>query len=161
MRLFRNTYYVRIEPDRLTVTHVESGREVSDTPTLALDESSGKVLAVGREAGQKTGLAGVRVVNGFKHPRTLLADFLAAERVLKHFMARLAAASWFAPSPVVVMHPLPKQDGGLTAIEIRAFHELAMGAGAFKVYLWEGEELSLDRLRDLDFDHAKGRLLDR
>lgn len=161
MRLFRNTYYVRIEPERLTVTHVESGREVSDTPTLALDESGCKVLAVGREAGQKTGLAGVRVINGFKHPRTLLADFLAAEQALKHVMARLAASSWFAPAPVVVMHPLPEQEGGLTAIEIRAFRELAIGAGARKVYLWEGEALSLDRLRELDFDHAEGRLLDR
>lgn len=163
MNLFRCTYYVRIEPDRLTLTHVESGREVSDIPVLAIDESRGKprVLSVGLEAMQKTGAPGVRIVNGFKHPRTLLADFLAAELTLKHFMARLASASWFTPSPVVVMHPLQRTEGGLTSIEIRAFQELAAGAGARKVYIWEGDELPLDLLRELDFGRAAGRLLDQ
>lgn len=161
MELFRNTYYIRIEPGRLALTHVESGREIADTPVVALDASTGrdKFVAAGAEAQCKAGRPGVRLVNGFQHPRTLLADFRAAELVLKHMMARLARSSWLAPSPVVVLHPLPPQAGGLTAIEIRAFHELAAGAGARKVFLWEGEQLSLDVLRDLDFGRARGRLL--
>ncbi|NTV96500.1 MAG: rod shape-determining protein MreB [Thiobacillus sp.] len=162
MNLFRNTYYVRIQPDRLTLTHVESGREVADSPVVALSESAGKAKAsaVGVEAMQLAGRPDIRLVNGFRHPRTLLADFTAAEMALKHLMARLAPGRWFAPAPVLVLHPLPDQEGGLTAIEVRAFRELALGAGARQVYLWQGDELALDQLRELDFSRARGRLLD-
>jgi rod shape-determining protein MreB len=40
------------------------------------------------------------------------------------------------------MHPLEKIDGGLTQVEERLFHELAVGAGAAKVFVWVGAPLS-------------------
>jgi rod shape-determining protein MreB len=42
----------------------------------------------------------------------------------------------------VVIHPLEKIEGGLSQVEERLFHELAVGAGASKVVVWAGAPLS-------------------
>ena len=161
LSLLRSTVYVRITPDQLRLLHAESGHELSDTPAMAIQRRGGKsgVLAVGREALASTHLEQVMVANGFKHPRTLLADFTVAEQTLKQFLKQLLPHAWLAPSPVIVLHPQAVLEGGLTQIEIRAFVELGLGAGARKVFVWEGQELSIDDLRALDFSRAAGRLL--
>ena len=158
---FRNTVYVRIKPDRMSVLHVESWKEHSDVPALAIERKDRKssVLAVGRNAETRAGLSNVIVANGFRHPRTLLADFTVAEQTLKYFLKMVLPGSFLAPSPVVVIHPQAVLDGGLTQIEIRAFAELGTGAGARKVFVWEGPELSKEELRELRFSRAGGRLL--
>jgi len=52
--LLRSTVYVRIQPDRLSVLHVESGKECRDAPilALALERRNGKtaIISVGHEA---------------------------------------------------------------------------------------------------------------
>ena len=161
LNLFRNTVYVRIKPDRMSVLHVESGNEHSDLPALAIERKNGKgtVVAVGHAAAAKAGLINVIVANGFKHPRTLLADFTLAEQTLKHFLKLVLRGSLFTPAPVVVIHPQVALEGGLTQIEIRALAELGIGAGARKVFVWEGRELSKKELRELRFSHTGGRLL--
>lgn len=160
---FRNTVYVRIKPDWMSVLHVESGREYGDVPTLAIErKKDGKrsIVAVGRDAATKAGLStNIIVANGFSHPRTLLADFIVAEQTLRYFLKMVMPKSLFAPSPIAVIHPLVALDGGLTQIEIRAFAELGHGAGARKVFLWEGPELSKEELNELQFSRADGRLL--
>ena len=159
--LFRSTVYLRLQPERLSLLHVESGKTFSGIPEIAIAQSTGKrsVLAVGEEARSKARLSGVSVVNGFKHPRTLIADFTAAELTLKHFLRELLPHSFFAVSPVMVIHPLALLEGGLTQIEIRALVELGMGAGARKVVLWEGRELSRDELLTFSFPETGGKLL--
>lgn len=159
--LFRNTVYVRIKPDWMSVLHVESGNEHSDVPALAIERKNAKstVVAVGRDAATKTGLSNVIVANGFKHPRTLLADFTVAEQTLKCFLKMVLPGSFFTSSPVVVIHPQAALEGGLTQIEVRAFAELGLGAGARKVFVWEGPELSREELHELRFSRAGGRLL--
>lgn len=160
-KLFRNTVYVRITPDRMSTLHVESGNEYSDVPTLATKQGNGKssVIAVGRDATIKSGHANITVVNGFKHPRTLLADFTVAELTLKAFLKNVLPNSFFMPSPVIVIHPKTALEGGLTQIEIRAFVELGIGSGARKTYVWEGPDLSREELLELRFDRANGKLL--
>jgi rod shape-determining protein MreB len=160
-RLFQNTVYVRIKPDRVSVLQVESGKEYSDIPVLAIERKDGKssVVAVGQGAETKAGLSNIMLVNGFKHPRTLLADFTVAEQTLKYFLKKVLPVSFLAPSPVIVIHPQAVLEGGLTQIEIRAFAELGSGAGARKVFVWEGMELSKEELRELRFARAGGRLL--
>lgn len=159
--LFKNTLYVRISPQRLAMLHVESGKELADVPALALEQEGGKqrVVAVGSDAELQKGRSGITVANGFLHPRTPIADFILAEQTLKGFMRKLLPASLFAPSPVIVIHPLGRYDGGLTQIEVRALAELALGAGARKAYVWEGAELSREDLRDLRFPEVGGKLL--
>ena len=159
--LLRSTIYVRLKPERLSVLHVESGREVSDVPALAIERKNGKaaVVAMGHEASVKAGQPDITVTNGFKHPRMVIADFTVAQETLKHFLKKVIAGSIFIPSPVIVMHPLVTLEGGLSQLEIRALAELSMGAGGHKVYVWTGPELSKDELGELRFSRAGGRLL--
>ncbi|MEW6647528.1 MAG: 1-pyrroline-5-carboxylate dehydrogenase [Pseudomonadota bacterium] len=78
----------------------------------------------------------------FTTERLLVGQFAVAEHLLKRGLTELVAGNWFAPSPVVVIHPLEKVEGGLSEVEERIFRELAAGAGARKVVLWLGRELS-------------------
>jgi rod shape-determining protein MreB and related proteins len=160
-KLFRNTVYVRIKPDFLSVRHVETGNEHHDLPMLAIEQKGGKrlVVAAGHVAGAKARLPNVSLVNGFQHPRTLIADFTVAELTLKHFMGLVLPKSLFSTSPIIVIHPQALLDGGLTQIEIRAFAELGISAGARQAYVWEGPELSNEELKELRFSRSGGKLL--
>lgn len=161
LNLLRSTVYVRIKPDRLSVLHVESGHEHSDVPTLAIEQKNGKniVLDPGSTAAAKTEISRVILANGFKHPRTLIADFSVAEQTLKQFLRKVLPHSLFAASPIMVIHPQAQLEGGLTQVEIRALAELGIGAGARKVFVWEGPELSKEELHDLEFSRLGGKLL--
>jgi rod shape-determining protein MreB len=78
---------------------------------------------------------------GFSHPRMLVGDFSAAQASLKSLLAE-ARGSGLILSTAVVIHPLEKIEGGLSQIEERMLHELAVGAGASKVVVWVGDPLS-------------------
>jgi hypothetical protein len=78
----------------------------------------------------------------FTTKRLLVGQFAAAERSLKRGFKELFSSNWLSPSPVVVIHPMEKVEGGLSEIEDRIFRELAAGAGARKVVVWLGHELS-------------------
>ena len=45
-------------------------------------------------------------------------------------MREVLGRKLFSMSPIIVVHPMEKIEGGLTGIEHRAFRELALGAGA-------------------------------
>lgn len=141
--------------------HIESGKEFADEPTLAIEQRNGKsyVVAIGRQADTKAKLPNFTIANGFKHPRTPIADFTIAEMTLKHFLRQVIPRSIFAISPTLVMHPLENYAGDLTQVEVRAFAELGYGAGGRAVYVWQGAELSQAELRTLQFPPAKGQLL--
>lgn len=78
----------------------------------------------------------------FTTKRLLVGQFSAAEDLLKRGLNELFSSNWLSPSPVVVIHPMEKVEGGLSEIEDRLFRELAVGAGARKVVIWLGHELS-------------------
>lgn len=160
-KFFQHTVYVRIQPDCMSVRHVESGREYHDVPVLAIEQkkSGGGMIAVGRAALTRLGQANVVLVNGFKHPRSLLADFTVAEQTLKYFLQQVLPRRWITPSPDLIIHPQAMLDGGLTEIEIRAFAELGFGAGARQVFVWTGPELAKEELLAQRFGRTDGRLL--
>ena len=159
---FKNTVYVRIHPEWLSVLHVESGKEYADIPVVAIEtvKDVRMIVACGREALAKSNDPNITIKNGFEHPRTLIADFVIAERILKYVLLKqLFPKSLIRPSPIMIIHPLSMLEGGLTQVEIRAFSELGAGAWARKVYVWEGPELSREELRELRFSRAGGKLL--
>jgi len=82
-----------------------------------------------------------RAAVDFSHPRMLVGNFTAAQTCLKALLAE-ARGSGFVITTAVVIHPLEKIEGGLTQVEERLFHELAVGAGASKVCVWVGAPLS-------------------
>lgn len=137
-KLFRNTLYIRIQPERIAILHAESGRELIDIPALAI-ETKGKqsnIVAVGQAAIALTGRIDISVCNGFRHPRSLLADFSYADRALRYLVKQALPKSWFVTSPIIIMHPQALLEGGLTPIETRAFAELGASVGAGRVYVW-------------------------
>jgi rod shape-determining protein MreB len=155
LQLLKPVVYVKLSPDMVSVREVNSGYELSEPPLIAIARNpKERVLAVGQEAAASATSQGAELVNPFKHPRALLSDFTVAEQVMKHFVHKASKASKggiFRPAPIVVLHPLVNPEGGFTQIEIRAMHEMALGAGARKVIIWHGRELSNEELSSLKF----------
>lgn len=160
---FAPVLYVQIWERRLKITECATGKVYDDVPLMALQTlASGKqhILAIGKEA---AGLADANVVtiNPFSHPRTLLADFYVAEKILQHAFSTFARSRFLRVRPKTILQPMEKAEGGLNAIECRAFRELAMGAGAIAVTLYLGPPLAIhsiefDQIKDVDTGHALG-----
>ena len=117
--LFPNTVYVRIKRDQFQIRHLESGVD-------------------------KTVLANPP----FTSQRMLIGDFTAAERALKVSLKEIAKGRIFSIAPHVVIQPLEKIEGGLCEIEERIIREIAIGAGASKVVVWVGPELSDSQVKE-------------
>lgn len=75
-------------------------------------------------------------------PRLLINGVQKAEKVLRYGIKTACKNKLFQPSPIVVIHPREKLEGGIKDVECRMFRELAFGGGARAVYLHVGQELS-------------------
>ena len=146
------TFYVQVSPERLTIRNARTGEAISEVPEIAIAYApKPSVVAIGNEARLHSSAPAVKVINPFAHPRSLVSDFTVGELLLKAFLRRLRSNSIFAVSPKVVMHLMGEPAGGFTQVEIRAFHEMAMGAGASKVVVWQGRGLSDQELLSGEF----------
>jgi len=152
LRYLQPIVYVTLQPDMLAVRDVSSGRTVAEPPLAAFShEPKRRLLGVGEAARLAAATQPADLVNPFKHPRSLLSDFTVAEVIVKGFVKKLFQGRLLVGSPIIVLHPLVDPEGGFTQIEIRAFRELAIGAGASKVLVWQGRELTTDELLGLKF----------
>ena len=95
---------------------------------IAIDERSGKVLAVGAEAKRMIGRtpATIRATRPLRHG--VIDDFDVTEQMLRHFMRR-AIGSRAARPRVILCVP-----SGLTPLERDAVEQAARAAGARAVY---------------------------
>jgi rod shape-determining protein MreB len=136
-------FYIRLSAKTLSIRDVAQKRSVEMLPLAAIDhrQSPSKVLAVGHDAKNLTLTEGQVLVNPFDHPRSILADFTVAEKLLMHGIRQLASSALLRPSPLVIIHPLEHLEGGLTPVEVRALMELATSAGARSAAVWTGPEL--------------------
>lgn len=151
--------YVQISPERLVLRNAKTGEVVSEVPEIAISRKpKSSVLGCGVEARLHASAPSVEIINPFAHPRSIVSDFLAGEQLLKDFLRRLQGSSIFAVSPKVVMHPLGDPEGGLTQIEVRALCEMALGAGASGVVVWQGRKLTDQELLSGSFP-AGGQVL--
>ncbi|MBB4862732.1 rod shape-determining protein MreB [Pseudomonas nitritireducens] len=155
---FSSTLYLKLSRHWISGVLLPSGQAFGEPPLLALRYEDGKpkVLAVGEAAQQLQGQAGVEVLNGFDHPRTLLANYPICEKTLQLLFRRLVPRTLFKAAPIAILHPQELLEGGLTMVEARGFHELCRGAGARKVHVWTGRELSIDELRNGQFPDGAG-----
>lgn len=78
----------------------------------------------------------------FTTARLLVGEFNVAEQALKNGIRQVMGGGWFRPSPRVVMHQVEMTEGGLSQVETKILQELAIGAGAMKVEVWTGADLS-------------------
>ncbi len=156
---FTQVIYVQVSPDRLTVRNPKTGASVSEIPEVAIAHNpKPSIVAVGKDARSHKSEASVQIVNPFAHPRSMVSDFTVAEQTLKAFFLRVKASAFLTPAPKVVMHLLGDPAGGFTQVEVRAFHEMALGAGASQVTVWQGRSLSDQELLSGEFP-ATGKVL--
>lgn len=134
--------YIQISPERLTLKNVKTGEFIAEVPELAISARPEKILAVGAQARVAAASQAAELVNPFAHPRTLASDFTVAEQLIKHQLRRLLGNSLLSIAPRVVIHPLGSPAGGFTQVERRAFHEMAIGAGASEAHVWTGRQLT-------------------
>jgi rod shape-determining protein MreB len=136
--------YVQLSAERLTLKNLKSGQALAEVPEVALSAPpKPKILAVGGQARSAAAAqGGAALANPFAHPRSLVSDFTLAEQVLKALLRRVQGRSLLAVSPFVLMHPLGTPAGGFTQVELRALHEMALGAGASEVVVWTGRPLT-------------------
>jgi rod shape-determining protein MreB len=132
--------YVQISSDRLRVSKPNTDRVFEDKPIVAIDHSGRRPKVVG--FGTQVEHSPYTLVRPFSHGRLLVHEFEAASKLLKHAFAYVAGRSLLRSRPVAVVHPLDTPEDGLTDIEDRVFRELALSAGAKRVYLWQGRKLT-------------------
>jgi len=94
-----------------------------------------------RDAGNPNGEP-MEARGAFSQPRLLLADFDAALACLKPLVLAVRGSFVHALFTYAVIHPAEQFDGGMAEIEKRAFMELVEQAGAVKVVVWTGPQLS-------------------
>ena len=82
----------------------------------------------------------------FSHPRMLLGDFEVAEQTLKQQIKQQHIFSSIGSYRVIV-HPKEMLDGGLSAIERRAFKELFLSLGFRDAVIWENQDLCDEELK--------------
>ncbi|CAG1770974.1 hypothetical protein BAC3_01462 [uncultured bacterium] len=159
----KNTVYIRLSIEYLSVLQVESNILFSDQPWVAIKEYKGKrqIISYGKLALTIKDNPDIKIINGFKHPRTIIADFNIAELAMTYSVKQVFKHRKYCPSPIIIIHPMDEWEGGLTPVEIRALRELCCMAGARAVYCWQGLELSKNELETLEFPSHKGKLLDQ
>lgn len=140
---FTQIFYIQVSPDRLTVRNPKTGESFSEVPEVAIaNDPKSRIVGIGREARLHQSAPSVRIANPFAHPRSMVSDFTLGEQTLKAFLRRMKSDSFLVPAPRVIMHPMGDPAGGYTQVEARAFHEMAIGAGASQVKVWQGRALS-------------------
>jgi rod shape-determining protein MreB len=109
-----------------------SGRGIvlQEPSVVAIDESTGTLLAVGEEAKRMIGRTPGNVVAMRPLRDGVIADFEKAEQMLKHFIRRVHGRRTLISPRVVIGIP-----SGVTAVERRAVREALTQAGARDVHL--------------------------
>ena len=81
----------------------------------------------------------------FTTTRLLIGTFAPAVQCLKQAVSSSTPNSWFKAKPVLLIQPMEMNEGGLSEIEDKVLRECALSAGARKVIVWIGAELSNDK----------------
>ena len=145
---FGSTLYVQIWENRIRVVNVETNEVFDEKPLLQIEmgkNGAKDVTAFGNNAF-------INPLNPFSHPRALLCDFFIAERLLQLIVKKLLGKKFILCAPAIIIHPMEKNEGGLTMIEIRAFKEMGLGAGGRDVAIYQGKstlELSQINFKEL------------
>ncbi|WP_189637893.1 rod shape-determining protein MreB [Thalassotalea sp. HSM 43] len=132
---FGSTLYVQIWQNRIRVVDIQTNKIFDEKPLLQVETGKNgekNVTAIGNAAYANP-------LNPFSHPRALLSNFFVGERLLQEIVKQLVGNKFISPAPAIIIHPMEKTDGGLTMIEIRAFKEMALGAGARDVTVHQGQ----------------------
>lgn len=144
LSFFSPLVYIQIAPNLLTLKNLKTGLEISEVAEIALSlpPKPKVILGAGAEARLASASEPAQLIQPFAHPRSLVSDFASAEALIRLQLQRVLGKGWLRVAPSVVMHPLGNPDGGFTQVELRAFREMALGAGASTARVWTGRPLA-------------------
>jgi rod shape-determining protein MreB len=122
---------------------------------VAVTERNGErqVIAVGHEAKTMVGRTSNKIETIQPLRDGVIADFGAAEEMIKHFIRRVRKRRPFASSRIMICVP-----ASATSVERRAVHEAGLAAGAKRVYLIE-EPVAAAIGADLPISEARGSMI--
>ena len=107
------------------------GIVLREPSVVAVDNTTGNVLAVGGEARKMLGRTPGNIVATRPLKDGVISDYTVTEKMLKHFIKKVCGRFLFAPR---IMICIPSQ---VTEVEKRAVIDAASNAGARKVFLIE------------------------
>ncbi len=114
-----------------TLVYVRNQGIVLNEPSVvAIEQATGRVLAIGSAAKEMTGRtpAGIAAIRPLKDG--VIADFDISERLIADFIRRVVKHKYLMKPRVVISVP-----SGITEVEKRAVRDSAENAGAREVYL--------------------------
>jgi rod shape-determining protein MreB and related proteins len=116
-----------------TLVYVRGKGVLLDEPSVvALNASTGEILAVGHEAKRMIGRTPDNITAIRPLMDGVIADFEACEEMLRFFIQQVHRRRYFAKPRLVICVP-----SGITAVEQRAVKEAGYQAGARRVYIVE------------------------
>ena len=116
-----------------TLVNVRGRGIMLDEPSVvALNASTGEILAVGHEAKRMIGRTPDNITAIRPLKDGVIADFESTEQMLRYFIQQVHRRPNFAKPRVVICVP-----SGITAVEQRAVKEAGYQAGARRVYIVE------------------------
>jgi rod shape-determining protein MreB and related proteins len=116
-----------------TLVYVRGRGIMLDEPSVvALNDTTGEVLAVGHEAKRMMGRTPDNITALRPMKDGVIADFEATEQMLRFFIQQVHRRRYLAKPRMVICVP-----SGITAVEQRAVKEAGYQAGARKVYIIE------------------------
>ncbi|MFH1352835.1 MAG: rod shape-determining protein [bacterium] len=137
-----------------TLVYVKGRGIVLQEPSVvAINKTTGRVLAVGVEAKRMLGRTPVNIVTQRPLKSGVIADFDATEKMISHFIKKAKVAFSFLRPRVVIGVP-----SGITQVERRAVKEAAEGAGAREVFLIE-EPMAAAIGSDMAVAEPSGRMI--
>ncbi|HET8559537.1 MAG TPA: rod shape-determining protein [Marmoricola sp.] len=116
-----------------TLVYVRGKGVLLDEPSVvALNSTTGEILAVGHEAKRMLGRTPDNITAIRPLKDGVIADFEATEQMLRFFIQQVHRRRYFAKPRLVICVP-----SGITAVEQRAVKEAGYQAGARRVYIVE------------------------
>ena len=116
-----------------TLVYVRGRGIVLNEPSVvAVNTSTGKIVAVGTEAKQMIGRTPTNITAIRPLKDGVIADFEITERMLRYFIQKIHRRRHFAKPRIIVAVP-----SGITSVEHRAVKEAGYQAGARRVYIIE------------------------
>src|SRR5688500_19681835 len=116
-----------------TLVYVRGRGIVLNEPSVvAINTTTGKIVAVGIEAKRMIGRTPGNIVAIRPLKDGVIADFDVTERMLRYFIQRVHKRRHFAKPRVVVCVP-----SGITGVEQRAVEEATIAAGSRRAYIIE------------------------
>ncbi|GII97250.1 rod shape-determining protein [Sinosporangium siamense] len=116
-----------------TLVYVRGRGIVLNEPSVvAINTTTGKIVAVGIEAKRMIGRTPGNIVAIRPLKDGVIADFDVTERMLRYFIQRVHKRHRFAKPRIIIAVP-----SGITSVEQRAVKEAGYQAGARKVYIVE------------------------